>query len=96
MPYGLLLVVLMTTKLWDWNNIMMENLVNRIIADNVCVIEGSESELLEAAGIIAQWRMSEECKERKINHAWIRQLNDADHAIRRRVTELKAIDKATD
>jgi hypothetical protein len=75
---------------------MMENLVNRIIADNVCVIEGSEAELLQAAGIIAQWRMEEECKERKINHGWIRQLNDADHAIRRRVTELKAIDKATD
>jgi hypothetical protein len=40
--------------------------------------------------------MEEECKERKINHAWIRQLNDADYAIRRRVTELKAIDSATD
>ena len=83
----------------DWNGLgkhFQIALANRIMADNVCVIEGSESELLEAAGIIAQWRMSEECKERKIDHAWIRQLNDADHAIRRRVTELKAIDAATD
>ena len=69
---------------------MMEHLVNRIIRDNTCVIEGSVDELHEAWRYVRQWVMEEECKERKINHAWIRQLNDAEHAIAQRVKELTA------
>ena len=69
---------------------MMEHLVNRIIRDNTCVIEGSVDELHEAWRYVRQWTMEEECKERNINHAWIRQLNDAEHAISERVKELTA------
>lgn len=69
---------------------MMEHLVNRIIRDNTCVIEGSVDELHEAWRYVRQWTLEEECKERKIDHAWIRQLNDAEHAISERVKELTA------
>ena len=69
---------------------MMEHLVNRIIRDNTCVIEGSVDELHEAWRYVRQWVMEEECKERKIDLAWIRQLNDAEHAISERVKELTA------
>ena len=69
---------------------MMEHLVNRIIRDNTCVIEGSVDELHEAWRYVRQWVMEEECKERKIDHAWIRQLNAAEHAISERVKELTA------
>ena len=71
-------------------------LANRIMADNVCVIEGDESELQQAQSTISIWRMAEECRERKIDHDFIRRCNDAEHAINRRVAELKAIDAATD
>jgi hypothetical protein len=64
-------------------------LARRIVEDNTCVIEGYESELQEAWGIISQWRMSEECKERNLDYDWINQLNSAEHAIRKRVVELK-------
>ena len=64
-------------------------LARRIIEDNTCVIEGYESELQEAWRFISQWRMSEECKERNLDYDWIRQLNSAEHAIRKRVAELK-------
>jgi uncharacterized protein YqgV (UPF0045/DUF77 family) len=69
---------------------MMEHLVNRIIRDNTCVIEGSVDELHEAWRYVRQWTLEEECKERKIDHVWIRQLNDAEHAISERVKELTA------
>ena len=69
---------------------MMEHLVNRIIRDNTCVIEGSVDELHEAWRYVRQWTLEEECKERNINHSWIRQLNDAEHAIAQRVKELTA------
>ena len=71
-------------------------LANRIMADNVSVIEGDESELQQAQSTISIWRMAEECRERKIDHDFIRRCNDAEHAISRRVAELKAIDAATD
>ena len=66
-------------------------LARRIVNDNTCVIEGYESELQEAWGMISQWRMSEECKERNVDHAWIRQLNDAEWAIKTRVENLKKV-----
>ena len=69
---------------------MMEHLVNRIIRDNTCVIEGSVDELHEAWRYVRQWVMEEECKERKIDNAWISELNDAEHAISERVKELTA------
>lgn len=75
---------------------MTEHLVNRIIRDNTCVIEGSESELQECWRYVSQWRMEEECKERKIDYDWIRKLNDAEHSIRTRVNELRSMDSATD
>ena len=71
-------------------------LANRIMADNVCVIEGDESELQQAQSTISVWRMAEECRERKIDHDFVRRCNAAEDAIRRRLTELKAIDAATD
>mgnify|MGYP003125529726 CR=1 FL=1 len=74
----------------------MEHLVHRIIRDNTCVIEGSESELQECWRLVSNWRMQEECKERKLDYDWIRKLNDADFAIAQRIDELKAIDSATD
>jgi len=61
------------------------DLARRIIADNTCVIEGNYDELQDAWGYISQWRMSEECKERKLDYDWIRQLNDAEDAIRNRI-----------
>lgn len=64
-------------------------LARRIVQDNTCVIEGYESELQEEWGLISQWRMSEECKERNLDYDWINQLNSAEHAIRKRVAELK-------
>ena len=70
---------------------MMEHLVNRIIRDNTCVIEGSVDELHEAWRYVRQWTLEEECKERNINHTWIRKLNDAEHAISERVKELTAV-----
>ena len=57
----------------------------RIVEDNACVIEGDESELQGAWGMISQWRMSEECKERKIDYDWIRMLNAAEYAIKDRI-----------
>jgi len=76
--------------------IIMSDLVNRIIRDNTCVIEGSESELMDCHRTVCLWRMQEECKERKLDYDWIRKLNDADFAIRTRIDELKSIDSATD
>lgn len=63
----------------------------RIVEDNTRVIEGYESELQEAWGMISQWRMSEECKERNVDHAYIRQLNDAEWAIKNRIENLKKV-----
>lgn len=74
----------------------MVSLASRIVNDNVCVIEGDQSELQQAWGEISGWRMSEECKESKLDYGWIDQLNKAENAIRRRVEELKALDQATD
>lgn len=83
----------------DWNGLgkhFQIALANRIMADNVCVIEGDESELQQAWSTISTWRMAEECRERKIDHDFIRRCNNAENAIRRRLAELFAIDKATD
>jgi len=63
----------------------------RIVEDNACVIEGDESELQEAWGMISQWRMSEECKERNVDRAYVRQLNDAEWAIKTRIENLKKV-----
>ena len=63
----------------------------RIVEDNTRVIEGYESELQEAWGMISQWRMSEECKERNVDHAYIRQLSDAEWAIKNRIENLKKV-----
>lgn len=67
----------------------MSELATRIVADNTCVIEGSFDELVKAAHLVIEWRLTEECKERKLDYDWIRQLNDAEHAIRKRVHELR-------
>tara|TARA_B100000497_G_scaffold74050_1_gene82984 strand:- start:71 stop:289 length:219 start_codon:yes stop_codon:yes gene_type:complete len=64
-------------------------LARRIVNDNTCVIEGNYDELQDAWACISQWRMSEECKERNLDYDWINQLNSAEHAIRKRVAELK-------
>ena len=63
----------------------------RIVEDNTRVIEGYESELQEAWGMISQWRMSEECKERNVDHAYVRKLNDAEWAIKTRIENLKKV-----
>ena len=63
----------------------------RIVEDNTRVIEGYESELQEAWGMISQWRMSEECKERNVDHAYVRQLNDAEWAIKNRIENMKKV-----
>lgn len=57
------------------------NLVNRIIQDPTCVIEGSVEELNEAVHTLSSWIMSEECKERNVDYAWVRKCEDAKHAI---------------
>ena len=66
-------------------------LARRIVNDNTyvdtCVIEDDYAELQEAWGMISQWRMSEECKERNVDHAYIRQLNDAEWAIKMKILE---------
>lgn len=66
------------------------HLVNRIIQDHTCVIEGSVEELNEAVHTLSSWIMSEECKERKVDYAWVRKCEDAKHAI------LNYINKETD
>ena len=66
-------------------------LARRIVNDNNCVIEGNYDELQEAWGMISQWRMSEECKERNVDRAYIRQLKDAEWAIKTRVENLKKV-----
>mgnify|MGYP003146708605 CR=1 FL=1 len=71
-------------------------LANRIIADNVCVIEGDESELLQAMDTISIWRMTDQKSGTRVNDDFIQRCASAESAIRRRLTELKAIDKATD
>ena len=63
----------------------------RIVEDNTRVIEGNYDELQEAWGMISQWRMSEECKERNVDRAYIRQLKDAEWAIKTRVENLKKV-----
>ena len=63
----------------------------RIVEDNTRVIEGNYDELQEAWGMISQWRMSEECKERNVDHAYVRQLNDAEWAIKNRIENLKKV-----
>ena len=76
----------------NWNGLgkhFATALASRIVADNACVIEGDESELQEAWGMISQWRMSEECKERNVDRAYVRQLNDAEWAIKTRIENLK-------
>ena len=62
-------------------------LARRIVSDNTCVIEGNYDELQEAWGMISQWRMSEECKERNVDHAYIRQLDDAEWAIKMKILD---------
>ena len=57
------------------------SLVNRIIQDPTCVVEGDVSELNEAVGILSSWIMSEECKERNVDYAWVRKCEDAKHSI---------------
>ena len=57
------------------------HLVNRIIQDPTCVVEGDVSELNEAVGILSSWIMSEECKERNVDYAWVRKCEDAKHSI---------------
>ena len=74
----------------------MASLASRIVNDIVCVIEGDQSELQRAWAEISGWRMSEECKERKLDYDWIDQLKKAERAISHRVEELKALDQATD
>lgn len=71
-------------------------LANRIIADNACVIEGNESGLLQAMDTISIWRMTDEKSGTKANDDFIQRCSSAESAIRRRLTELKAIDAATD
>ena len=66
-------------------------LADRIILDNTCVIEGNYDELQEAWGMISQWRMSEECKERNVDHAYIRLLKDAEWAIKTRIENMKKV-----
>ena len=63
----------------------------RIVEDNTRVIEGYESELQEAWGMISQWRMSEECKERNVDRAYVRKLSDAEWAIKTRIENLKKV-----
>ena len=63
----------------------------RIVEDNTRVIEGYESELQEAWGMISQWRMSEECKERNVDRAYIRLLKDAEWAIKTRIENMKKV-----
>ena len=63
----------------------------RIVEDNTRVIEGNYDELQEAWGMISQWRMSEECKERNVDRAYIRLLKDAEWAIKTRVENLKKV-----
>ena len=66
-------------------------LARRIVNDNTyvdtCVIEDDYAELQEAWGLISQWRMSEECKERNVDHAYVRKLNDAEWAIKMKILE---------
>ena len=57
------------------------HLVNRIIQDPTCVVEGDVSELNEAVGILSSWIMSEECKERNVDYDWVSKCQDAKHAI---------------
>ena len=57
----------------------------RIVNDNTCVIEGNYDELQDAWAYISEWRMSEECKERKLDYDWIRMLNAAEDAIKDRI-----------
>ena len=63
----------------------------RIVEDNTRVIEGNYDELQEAWDMISQWRMSEECKERNVDRAYIRLLKDAEWAIKTRVENLKKV-----
>lgn len=63
----------------------------RIVEDNTRVIEGNYDELQEAWGMISQWRMSEECKERNVDHAYIRLLKDAEWAIKTRIENMKKV-----
>jgi hypothetical protein len=63
----------------------------RIVEDNTRVIEGNYAELQEAWGMISQWRMSEECKERNVDHAYVRKLNDAEWAIKTRIENVKKV-----
>ena len=64
-------------------------LARRIVNDNTCVIEGNYDELQDAWACISQWRMSEECKERNVDRAYIRLLKDAEWAIKTRVENMK-------
>ena len=63
----------------------------RIVEDNTRVIEGNYDELQEAWGMISQWRMSEECKERNVDRAYIRLLKDAEWAIKTRIENMKKV-----
>ena len=57
------------------------NLVNRIIQDPTCVVEGDVTELNEAVATLSSWIMSEECKERNVDYDWVRKCEDAKHSI---------------
>ena len=63
----------------------------RIVEDNTRVIEGNYDEIQEAWGMISQWRMSEECKERNVDRAYIRLLKDAEWAIKTRIENMKKV-----
>ena len=41
--------------------------------------------------MISQWRMSEECKERNVDRAYIRLLKDAEWAIKTRIENMKKV-----
>lgn len=67
----------------------MSDLTQRIIRDHTCVVEGDFDELNQVMSTLSLWRMSEECKERNVDHKWINKLSDAQHAVMKRVNELR-------
>ena len=57
------------------------NLASRIIQDPTCVVEGDVSELNQAVATLSTWILTEECKERNVDYAWVRKCEDAKHSI---------------
>tara|TARA_R110000851_G_scaffold178069_1_gene324998 strand:+ start:84 stop:335 length:252 start_codon:yes stop_codon:yes gene_type:complete len=69
----------------DRNNDHYE-LAYRIIADPVCVIEGSDDDIEHAFSIVSQFIMQEECRN-KLDRPYLDQLNKArDVMMDRRMT----------